>query len=55
MPLLTNVIIYSLKIMLYKSMGGKIGKILGLYGTLDGVNPQLIEIGDNTVIGMARI
>lgn len=43
----------SLKLLLYRMMGIKIGKhvSIGLEVTMDVFFPQLIEIGDNTVIG----
>lgn len=42
-----------LKILLYKAMGIKIGNkvSVGLEVTMDIFFPQLIEIGDNTIIG----
>jgi acetyltransferase-like isoleucine patch superfamily enzyme len=39
------------KIALYRRLGATIGSNVRLYGKLDGVNPQLISIGDNTVVG----
>lgn len=35
----------------YRSKGTRIGKNVRLFGIIDGVNPHLVSIGDNTVIG----
>ncbi len=35
----------------YRRKGAKIGENVRLLGSIDGVNPHLISIGDNTVIG----
>lgn len=35
----------------YRQKGAKIGKNVRLLGLIDGVNPHLVSIGDNTVIG----
>ncbi len=42
---------YGLKIRGYVRLGVKIGRNVRLYGTIDGVNPHLVEIGDNVVVG----
>jgi hypothetical protein len=35
----------------YRMRGAKIGKFVRLLGSIDGVNPQLISVGDYSVIG----
>jgi acetyltransferase-like isoleucine patch superfamily enzyme len=42
---------FAIKIILYRRLGAKIGRNVKIFGILDGVNPHLIEIGDNVVIG----
>ena len=37
----------------YRKFGAKIGRNVRIYGTIDKVNPHLIEIGDSSVIGAA--
>jgi acetyltransferase-like isoleucine patch superfamily enzyme len=47
---------YGLRVWTYRRLGAQIGRNVRLYGALDGANPQLIAIGENTVIGtQARI
>lgn len=45
----------ALKISLYRKLGVRIGRNVKLYGRIDGVNPQLVSIGDNTVVGLGSI
>jgi acetyltransferase-like isoleucine patch superfamily enzyme len=42
---------FKTKIALYRRMGAKIGNNVKIFGILDGINPHLIEIGDNVIIG----
>lgn len=44
-------IVYGVKVRGYARLGVKLGKNVRLYGTVDGVNPHLVEIGDNVVVG----
>ena len=39
----------------YRSLGTAIGKKVRLLGRIDGVNPQLVSIGDYTVVGASSI
>jgi len=41
---------HDLRVWAYRRLGAQIGRNVRLYGAIDGVNPQLIVIGDNTVI-----
>jgi acetyltransferase-like isoleucine patch superfamily enzyme len=36
----------------YRKRGVKIGKMVRLLGTVDGINPHLVSIGDYSVVGM---
>lgn len=42
---------HDLRVWAYRRLGAQIGRNVRLYGDIDGVNPQLIAIGENTVIG----
>lgn len=35
----------------YRRLGARIGRNVRIIGTIDGVNPHLISIGDNSVVG----
>jgi acetyltransferase-like isoleucine patch superfamily enzyme len=39
----------------YRSLGATIGEKVRLMGRIDGVNPQLVSIGDYTVVGAGSI
>jgi len=42
---------HDLRVRAYRRLGARIGRNVRLLGDLDGTNPQLIAIGENTVIG----
>jgi len=42
---------HDLRVWAYRRAGAQIGCNVRLHGSLDGTNPQLVRIGDNTVIG----
>lgn len=43
---------HAARIWAYRRLGAHIGRRVRLYGTLDGVNPQNVSIGDNTVLAV---
>jgi maltose O-acetyltransferase len=43
---------YAMTLRYYRSRGVRIGRNVRLYGRLDRVNPHLISIGDNVVLGL---
>lgn len=45
----------ALKIALQRSRGPKIGIFCRYLGSIDAVNPQLVEVGDGCVIGSANM
>ena len=49
---LVNGILYRMTLAYYKSRGLKIGRNVRLFGRVDRVNPHLVSIGDNVVIGL---
>lgn len=40
------------RIRMYRSLGCQIGKHVRLIGTIDGINPHLVSVGDYSVIGL---
>jgi len=49
---LVNGILYRMTLVYYKSRGLKIGRNVRLFGRVDRVNPHLVSIGDNVVVGL---
>ena len=45
-------VVYRLTVAYYKSRGLRLGRNVRLYGRIDRVNPQLVTIGDNVVVGL---